>query len=274
MSSAALTSSILRVAPDDVAPDPFPHIIKDGIVDPELYNRMLQDFPPDAVFDANTTVGARAGRDLYRGDPAYDDLIASSEAWREFYDYVVSPSFVDQFMQLFGRYLRDLGCAVDPDKARFTNWVEPREILKDRSRWVRRARALTSRFVPMHNPDDLFVRLDIGQGPIGYGKPVHCDRPNRLCSLLVYFCDADDIEMEGGELRIHKHRSAKDPKAYERHPRESDTEVVATLRAQHNRGVFFVCSNNSYHSATPVTAQRHYRNFLYISIASRARSIW
>ena len=125
-----------------------------------------------------------------------------------------------------------------------------------------------------HDPNTLFTRFDLEQGAEGYGKPVHCDLPNRIASLVLYFCDADEIEMEGGQLCLHEPTAATDPRKAKRYPREEDTRVVARVTPRHNTGVFFLCCNTSYHSVTPIITQAGYRRFVYINISSRAKSIW
>jgi hypothetical protein len=62
----------------------------------------------------------------------------------------------------------------------------------------------------------LFTRLDVEKSTSGYDKPPHCDRGNRLCSLIIYFCDADERGLEGGELQIFRHKRER---AIEKMPR-------------------------------------------------------
>jgi len=74
-----------------------------------------------------------------------------------------------------------------------------------------------------------------------------------VATLLLYCCDADEIEMVGGDLRLHTGPSA--PPA----------EVI---RPRHNRMAMFPCHNASWHSVSPITAQKGPRNFLQISLSS------
>jgi hypothetical protein len=266
---------VLNLSAEDVLGEPFPHIVKDDIIDPGLYRRLKAEYPSDDVFSSNTSLGGRAGRDLYRGDVAYDQLLANSPAWSEFHNYINSPEYVDRMFELFGKYLGGFMCQVDPEKTRFANYIEPREALAEKSRLGRAVEGMAGLMrAGSLNKDELFVRLDLAQGAVGYGKSVHCDRPNRLTSMLVYFCDAQAIGMEGGELRLHEHLQKKPPEKYERHPKPELTRVIGEVLPKENRGIFFLCTNNSYHSATAVKAQKSYRNFIYVSISSRAPSIW
>ena len=123
-------------------------------------------------------------------------------------------------------------------------------------------------------PVSLFTRLDIHRSVGGYAKPPHCDRPNRLCSLIVYFTDAQASGLEGGDLLVFKHTQAKPVSAYERHPRPEAVTQIASLRPAPNLGVFFPCQNNSYHGVTEVKSRGIERDFLYINISGRSRSLW
>ena len=273
MSQTAAQSPLL-FRPEEVSSEPFPHVIKQGAIEPELFARLKAEFPSDAVFDANETTGGRAGRDLYRGDEAYDDLLQRSPAWRELHGYLNSQRFIDFVLSLFGDSMRRFECYTDPAKARFVDHVEGRDVLAERGRLRRKYEEFKLRHSKPMGVDELFVRMDLAQGGVGYAKPVHCDRPNRLCSMLIYFCDADEIELEGGELLIHEAVEKKPYRDYMRHPRGERTREVARLRAKDNLGLLFLCSNNSYHSVRAVESQASYRNFIYCSITGTGPKIW
>jgi len=269
------TTSPLKITADDIVAEPFPHIVKDGILDHALYQRLRSEFPGSDVFDRNTNLGGRAGRDLYPGDDLYDEFINRSPAWKELHDYIVSPRFLDLTLQLFGPFMKPFECAVDPAAARFVDYVEPRSTLAEKGSRLRNVvNKMRHRLIRPAGTDDIFVRMDLAQGAKGYEKRVHCDRPNRLVSFLIYFCDADEIGLEGGDLVLFEYRRKRAPRAYERYPQPADTNEIARLQPKHNRGIFFLCSNNSYHGATTIQRQDRYREFVYISAASRAPWIW
>lgn len=273
MSVARFSTLPFTFGREAVESHPYPHVAKEPFIDELLYDRLLSEFPADAVFDKCSAVGGRAGRDIYVGDPEFDDLMRNSPAWREFAGHLRSPAFVNFILELFKEYLPLFHCRVNALRARYVDYVEPREVLAEKSRFMSAARQGLERLVG-GNCNDLFVRVDLAQAGVGYGKAVHCDRPNRLISMLIYFCDADEIALDGGELLLHKHLMKKDVRAYERHPKPGSTEVVRRLRARKNLGLVFLGCNNSYHEATAVRSLRGYRRFVYISVSSRALSIW
>ena len=258
------------MTPNDIVADPFPHAIKQDIFHPEFYRELKAEFPSDNLFDnRGKHFGARTGRDLYQGDPGFDEMLESRPAWREFYRHMRSREFLQFTMDLFGQHLKKFECRVDPQKAQLVDYTESRLTV-----WWRARKARWFGSSGSQDPNDLFVRFDIEQSDKGYDKPIHCDNPSRLVSFLVYFCDADDLRMEGGDLHIHEHLQKKPYSHYERSPADKDTRIVDTLRPRENLGVFFLCSNNSYHSVTAIKRMNDYRRFIYMNLSSGADSIW
>lgn len=268
------TGCPLNISREDLVEAPFPHIIKDGFLRDDLYRRLVAEFPRDEQFDAASTVGARSGRDLYPGDPGYDELLGESPAWRELKEWIDSKEYVDLVMDLFGPYMREFDCAIDPSQASYVPFVEPRDVMKKRSRLAQKFQDVKDNLSSKKTTNDIFVRMDIAQGGVGYKKGVHCDRPNRVTTMLVYLCDAEENEQVGGDLHVHKPVEAKPYRSYSRHPQDSEVEKILDLRPAHNRGVFFLCTNNSYHSVDPVISQKNYRNYIYTSASSHAPVIW
>ena len=274
-----MSQQYLMVSKDDVKLDPFPHLFKQPFVRPDLFRRLKAEFPADDLFDRNTSVGGRAGRDLYPGDELYDHLLATSPAWREFAAFVDSPAYVDLSLELFGDQLASFGCLASAERIRYEHHIESRDELAEETTRISRIAARVRDGIGLGHdraidPNDVFVRMDIGQATVGYAKPVHCDRPNRLTSMLIYFCDKDEIGMEGGNLRIHRHKASKPIDQYERHPKEDSTLVVAEIEPRENLGGMFIGCNISYHSATAITRTNQYRNFVYTSVASRSSRLW
>lgn len=275
---------MLRITSDDVVADPFPHVVKQGILPDDLFQALRADFPNAGVFkdqkDAHGNAGSRTGSgfDVYRGDDAFTSLVGRSPAWREFADYINSQRFAETFLSVFADHLDDIGLRVRIRESKVDpSYVEPRDVLTETATTGDKLASLAYGVIdPFRKPKPakLFTRLDIHKSMGGYAKPPHCDRPNRLCSLIVYFTDAEAVGMEGGDLLIFKHNEKKPVREYERHPRPENVTQVAQLRPKANLGVFFPCQNNSYHGVTPVLSKGIERDFLYINISGVPRSLW
>ena len=268
------SKTLLTFRPEEVVVEPFPHIVKEGVLEPELYRALKEEFPLDEVFDRNETTGGRAGRALYRGDSSFEEHLSRSPAWMELHQYLNSQRFIELVVRLFGEHMQRFECYTDPEKARFVDHVEGREELASRSRVRQKVENTLLRFARPKRTDELFVRMDLAQGAPGYGKPVHCDRPNRLVSMLIYFCDADEIGLEGGDLIVNEPLEKKPYQQYPRHPRPEDVGELTRLRARDNLGLIFLCTNNSYHSVSKIRAQQKYRNFIYCSVTGMGPKLW
>ena len=276
MNSTAQIERIFNFGHADVVEHPYPHIATESFFEPEFYWRLEAEFPEDGYFDRRSP-GGRTGRDLYSADPQFASFLSQAPAWRELHALINSPSFIRFAMDTFGPHMDSFGCRVSPEQARFSEYVEDRTHLVGKTRLSQllgAARSVLRGGEDESMVNDLYVRFDVEQGGVGYSKPVHCDIKNRVASVVVYFCDADEIGLEGGDLRIHEHLESKEMGDYERHPDEKRTRVVRTLRTRHNCGAFFLCPNNSYHSVTPITAVNGYRRFIYLNVSSRAQRIW
>lgn len=275
---------MLTISRADVVSDPFPHVVKQDILPTDLFAGLRADFPQAETFAEqkriNGTSGSRTGNgfDVYRGDPLYSDLAANSPAWREFDSFINSEAFADTFRDVFADHIDHIGLRVDLAKSRVQpDYFEPRHSLTETATPADKIKTIGLNVIDLFQkpqPVQLFTRLDIHKSVGGYAKPPHCDRPNRLCSLIVYFSDAEETGLEGGDLLVFKHKTNKSIKEYERHPVASNVTEVARLRPKPNLGVFFPCQNNSYHGVTAVTSQGVARDFLYINISGRTASLW
>lgn len=275
---------MLAISSADVVAKPFPHVIKDGILPPDVYKALRAEFPDSSVFEGQRSAHGRAGSrtgsgfDVYRGDDTFEALVQRSEAWREFAGFINSEAFADQFRSVFADHLDHIGLRVDLRRSHVdSSYVEPRELLTETATLGDKVASAANVIIdPFRGtkPTTLFTRLDIHKSTGGYAKPPHCDRPNRLCSLIVYFTDAEKQGLEGGDLLIFEHKAPKPVEKYERHPKPEAVEQVAQLRPRENLGVFFPCQNNSYHGVTPILSKGIERDFLYINISGRTRSLW
>jgi 2OG-Fe(II) oxygenase superfamily len=280
---------VFKIGKNDVTTSPFPHVISSDFLDPEIYDALRSDFPNPDIFEEQQSEfgqkGSRTGHgfDIYRGDTAYSELIRGSDAWREFDAFINSSRFVEFFLSVFEDHLPLLGCraSLQPDLYD-RELIEGREQLTSGASFGEQLSGFVRRFTPSgslpvaENKMDnmkLFSRLDIHRAMEGYAKEVHCDRPNRLCSMILYFCDAEKSNFSGGDLTLHAHRQKKDPSKYERHPRAIDAPVVATVSPAENLGVFFPCCNNSYHGVTALTSHGGGRDYLYINISGDTKSL-
>jgi hypothetical protein len=232
-------SIVLNLEIAEIHPDPFPHVVKENFLAPELYDELRQSFP-DCPPNSGPT-----GYSYFWGDPEYERLLASSPAWKALFEATQSQSMIDYCVRQFRGVCEANDCTVDLDKASYVSYCESRA---DKER-----RHLSK---VEHEPHKLWVRTDILQGRTGYNRRSHLDHRRRLLALLIYFCNFEENEMEGGELVLHAEHMKRNPAR----------DVV--IKPQHNRLVAFACSNNSYHSVPMITSQKAPRNFIQVGVSS------
>jgi hypothetical protein len=229
---------MLRFPSLAIEPAPFPHATHSNFLPRDLYESLKAKFP------VCPPLGGPTGFSYFRGDPAYDALVAGDPAWQAFTGMLHSQAFIDYCLSSLAPALTAQGCLVPLDRARHVDHFESR---KDKAR----------RDIPDETraPEDLWVRLDILQGRKGYAREAHLDHRRRVVTMLIYFCDADAIGMAGGDLVLHDH---------------PDSDGVLRYPPRDNLMVAFPCSPHSWHSVSQITAQAKTRDFVQITVSSPA----
>ena len=226
----------------DLAPvrtKPFEHVLKESYIDPEIYAELVRSFPTCPPSTGPT------GYSTYWGDEQYDRLVAENSAWKALFNAFHSQQFIDYSVRQFADAYRSYGCVIDLSKARYVPYRESR---KDKE-----SRRISD---VEHDPHELWVRVDIHQGLVGYTRRPHVDHRRRLISMLIYLCDADQNQMVGGDLVLHRGKSSL----------FGWGDLV--VRPKHNRMVVFPCHPKSIHSVPEIKSEKGPRNFLQITVSS------
>ena len=224
----------------EVRAEPFPHVLHERFIDPEHYRQLCRTFPTCPPGTSPT------GFSLYWGDEGYQRLLDEQPAWRALFDTFHSQAFIEWGREQFAEVWQREGCRIDLSGARYVPYREDR---------VDKERAELRKIE--HDPHELWVRMDIHQGRIGYSRPVHLDHARRLVSMLIYMCDHAENHMVGGELFLHGDDA---PHARQRLP----TRVTP----RHNLMVAFPCTNGSHHSVSKITSAAAPRNYIQVHISS------
>jgi hypothetical protein len=229
----------------DVKAEPFPHVVQERFIDPERYRQLCRTFPTCSPGTSPT------GFSLYWGDEGYSRLLDEQPAWRALFETFHSQAFIEWGKEQFAEVWEREGCKIDLSDARYVPYREDR-VDKERA---------TLRKIE-HAPHELWVRMDIHQGRVGYSRPVHLDHARRLISMLVYMCDHTETRMRGGELFLHGGDG--------RHASHQAQERIAP---RHNLMVAFPCANGSHHSVPRITSAAAPRNYIQVHISSSV-DVW
>jgi hypothetical protein len=209
------------------ASEPHPHLIVSAIVAPDVYRGMRF---PDEHLAPDTSWGLTAS------DAAYDDALRDP-AWRSLHDHLRGETFVRTVLDAFAADMRAAGCLVDPDRARLTPFVESR---------TEKAQA-TLAFDG--DPNEIFTRLDFqSKGAGAYREFVHLDWARRIVGGILFFCDADEEGLMGGETALYRDRGFRNDRWCH------DPELTAMVAPRHNTGIIFLNSNAGFHGPRPITA--------------------
>lgn len=226
--------------------DPQPHLVIDEIVPPDVYAAMR--FPDDLV-----APGASWG---ITSDDAQYATVLQDPNWRALHDELRGPAFVSGVLHAFADDMRRAGCLVDADRARVTSYVE--------SRAEKETRVLAT----TGDPNDVFTRMDFqSKGAGGYREFVHLDWARRIVGGILFFSDADEEGLEGGELAFFRDRDFRNDRWCH------DPELTAAYRARHNTGIIFLNSNTGFHGPRAITALSGRRRWLYYTISSHL-DVW
>lgn len=226
-------TTIWSRAPYPVAPAPFAHVLADDFLPADLFARLAASFPECPPASGPT------GFTIHPGDPEFDALMAANPDWRGLAETSDSPEFVRYLLAQFAETFAN-EAAVDLTHAHHVSYRESRA---DKER-----PALAK---VEHPADALWVRFDLMQGRTGYVRARHLDHRRRAATVLIYFTDAESSGAEGGDLVLHGRGGRR-----------------TVVRPRANRAVMFPCSNDSFHSVTPIRAQAQPRNFVQITLSS------
>jgi hypothetical protein len=228
------------------AGDPHPHLVIEEIIAPDLYRQMR--FP-----DGQIHQGADWG--LTSSDPQYANVLQDPH-WKALHDTMRSKGFVSAVLGAFADDMREAGCLVDPDHATLTSFVESRE--------EKERRVLATE----GDPNDVFTRMDFQSKGFGaYREFVHLDWARRIVGAILFFCDADEERLVGGETALYRDRDFRNDRWCH------DPELTALFRPRHNTGVIFLNSNAGFHGPRGIDALNGRRRWLYYTISSKL-DIW
>jgi hypothetical protein len=226
---------------------PSPHIFIPQLIEPDLYAQISFPNLPERPM-------GRIGRDLYPGEPGWDELM-TSPGWREFSSAFMSEAFIRRVIECFRDDIRRLGCAIDPARVYLDPYRETRQETE------------TSLLSETYDPNALFARFDLQAIGQTYKKSVHCDWPRRVVGGVLFLTSAADEGLEGGEFALYSDLEFQNDRVCH----QPKLEKVFPVR--HNQGVLFLNSNSGFHGPTPIRKMAGMRKWIYYSISSR-RNVW
>lgn len=228
------------------AHEPHPHLVCDEILPPDVYTALRF---PDELIAPGSSWGITAT------DPNYP-IVLRDPVWHALYDQLRGEPFVRAVLRGFAADMAHAGCLVDPEHARLVPFVETRE---EKEKAVLATDA---------DPNEIFIRLDFqSKTEGGYRSFVHLDWARRIVGGILFFSDAEEEGLEGGELAFYRDRDFRNDRWCH------DAELTALFPPRANTGLIFLNSNSAFHGPRAITALRGRRRWLYYTISSRV-DVW
>ena len=97
---------------------PFPHLIHEHFIQPEIYEQLRGSFPNCPPNTGPT------GYSLYWGDKGYQKLLDRQPAWKALFRCFHSQPFIDWAREQFSPWWTQLGCTIDLENARYVPYRE------------------------------------------------------------------------------------------------------------------------------------------------------
>lgn len=217
----------------DIAPDSFPHIIVHDALDKEIYNHLIEEFPPLSVL----TRGKPYGSNQLFAYSAANALKSSAVGalWKEFVQAHTSQDFLRQVLSLFQESI----LALFPS-------------------FEREVGSLTSLRAGIRHLDTFETADVLMDARICVNTPVkdrptsvrggHLDGPQKLFTGLLYLRHPED-RSTGGDLEIYRYRTDK-PVFKKHNVDRSYLDTIRTIPYEKNTLLFFVNSPNSLHGVS------------------------
>lgn len=226
--------------------EPHPHLRVDAIVDDAVYAEMR--FPDDLIEPG-------AGWGLTSTDPAYRTVLDDPQ-WGTLIRMLRSEAFIGTVLDAFAGDMRQHGCLVDLDNVQIVDLDESRD---EKHAAVLRADG---------DPNALFTRVDFqSHSATTYRDFIHLDWARRVVGGILFFSDAVEADLEGGDLAFYRDRAFQNDRWCH------DPELVARFSPKHNTGVIFLNTNAAFHGPTRITRLSGRRRWLYYTISSAA-DVW
>lgn len=262
--------TLLKFDDNDIVSSPFPHALKNNLLDSALYESLKQEFPSKKYFLTDSTF--HGGRlDLRENNPAFDQFMGQSKVWQEFYHDVNSDAFMKYYFELLERRIDEYDGQIDVHSGEFhhyTSYQQPS--IPERVCRRLHLQKIYQRLVALRYQNKFYVDFTFHKGLDGYWREIHTDNRHKFFVILVYF---NSLEGGQGDIVLHEHLEKKTMRNYERFPQEKDVKEAGRLTPTDNCGIFALNCNNAYHSVPPLQVGDSCRNFIYVSVNAH-ENIW
>jgi hypothetical protein len=222
--------------------DPFPIALAKPIMEPGLYQKFVENFPPLDIFENFEELGKK-GRKYTLSEKenkkAYLDFVQSIPLWRDFHAWIKSNAFPYGVMEMLKQHDVDLGYRYIPPARRLSRSVK--NLIRGRA---------SPRYVPLK------ARFEFSALPADGGHLVpHTDAPTKIVTMIVSILREGEWPRSfGGGTDVNQPKKECHRFNYlNRLASFEEMEVLDTYEFTANQAVIFVKTFNSWHSVRPMT---------------------
>jgi hypothetical protein len=241
-----MTSVLSRAGSLTLQTDPFPHLLIDDALDPQVYASLAEQFPSiDIVNRRGRPVKNNHLYLLSAQDVIENERIA--QTWRDFFRYHVSVQFWRDALPLIKSQLLTINPGLETLAGRPLE--DFRVVVREKDAAFSQEISLDCQF-GVNSP---VVRQSSVRSP-------HLDDPSKLFNALLY-CRAPDDDTPGGDLILYRRTG---PLVYTDGSSILPTRVVAAKRIAYraNRLVLFLNSPWSVHGVAQRPRTPHVRRYI------------
>jgi len=227
-----MKSVLAKAAAASVTLDPFPHVVIDDALEPDVYAALVASFPRwQRIVGGERTqnnCNYRIGAETILADPDF------GSTWRELMALHTSNEFFRDVVALFGDAIRALHPALEANLGKR---------LEDAATNVRNAEPFADFALDSQITWTSPVRRRSSSAP------AHIDREVALYAGMLYMRPPDDT-VDGGDLELYRFRPGQRHYHADRSIDLRRLEVCRRIPYAANRLVFFIHSPDSIHGVT------------------------
>ena len=204
--------------------DPYPHIIIEDCLPFDLYQKLFDSFPVAEIKKKLPLLVGHTYR--YLADEVINKkIIPVKQEWQNFFDAHTSQEYYQKVLGLFETNIKHI------------NWLREQKVIV---RGSGKSKVVTDTQFVVHNPVTESTRTD------------HLDNPVEIYAGLLYMRKPED-NAEGGDFVIYKTDEVyKVSRGTGRELlKETNREIVKTIKYKPNTFVMFLNTNRSVHGVTP-----------------------
>ena len=222
---------------------PYPLLIFNNVLDLNIYNKLLNEFPVENKFKFLPKLGNKYSLSTKNNVQNYNEHLKKSEIWSEFYKYIISKSFQKQILALLQSYGFTLALKTDWEK---TNWD-----LKQKLGLI--INKLSFNRIVVSN-DILYSRFEFSMMSADGGsiRP-HTDARDKIVTLVLTLDDGTWNSNWGGGTEVN---DVLDERKYYNQANKSlgfeDVTTIRTINYIPNQLTIFLKTFNSWHCVRPM----------------------